>query len=144
MTENQREMITANWGKLNLSRQGVDKAKQSMIAALSAASPGSGSTMHHLTSRAASTSLAAEQVKAALVVSHHSFWYCTILSCAILYCTLLYCPVPYCAVLYCTVLYCSVLYYWAAPPGYCPMMKAFLKKRKVNLALTLGCSWPLV
>ena len=70
VTENQRDMITANWGKLNLSRQGVAKAKQSMIAALNAACSGDGSTMHHLSSRAATTSLAAEQVKAALVVSH--------------------------------------------------------------------------
>ena len=66
MTEEQRELITANWGKLNLSRQGVDKAKHTMIAALSAASQGS--NMYHLSDRTASTNLAAEQVKAALEV----------------------------------------------------------------------------
>ena len=69
VTENQRGMIAANWGKLNLSRQGVVKAKQSMVAALEAASPGDSTNLHHLSSRAASTSLAAEQVKAALAVS---------------------------------------------------------------------------
>ena len=67
MTANQRELITANWGKLNLSRQGVEKAKQTMVAALTAASQGS--NMYHLSNRTASTSLAAEQVKAALDVS---------------------------------------------------------------------------
>lgn len=68
VTEDQREMIAANWGKLNLSRQGVVKARQTMIAAIEAACPSDGSNMHHLSSRAASASLAAEQVQAALVV----------------------------------------------------------------------------
>ena len=67
MTETQRELITANWGKLNLSRQGVEKAKQTMVAALTVASQGT--NMYHLSNRTASTSLAAEQVKAALEVS---------------------------------------------------------------------------
>lgn len=66
VTENQRQLITANWGKLNLSRQGVERAKQTMVAALTAASQGP--NMYHLTDRTASTSLAAEQVKAALEV----------------------------------------------------------------------------
>ena len=66
MTENQRQLITANWGKLNLSRQGVERAKQTMVAALTAASQGP--NMYHLSERTASTSLAAEQVKAALEV----------------------------------------------------------------------------
>lgn len=74
VTENQRDMITANWGKLNLSRQGVFQAKQAMITALEAAYSGDGSNMHHLSSRAASTSLAAEQVKAALAVSRSTPW----------------------------------------------------------------------
>ena len=72
VTENQREMITANWGKLNLSRQQVVKAKQAMVAALDAAFQEKGSNMLHLSSRAASTSLAAEQVKAALLVRQHA------------------------------------------------------------------------
>ncbi len=67
VTENQRQLITANWGKLNLSRQGVERAKQTMVAALTAASQGP--NMYHLSDRTASTSLAAEQVKAALEVS---------------------------------------------------------------------------
>jgi len=66
VTENQRQLITANWGKLNLSRQGVERAKQTMVAALTAASQGP--NMYHLTDRTASTSLAAQQVKAALEV----------------------------------------------------------------------------
>lgn len=66
VTENQRQLITANWGKLNLSRQGVERAKQTMVAALTAASQGP--NMYHLSDRTASTSLAAEQVKAALEV----------------------------------------------------------------------------
>ncbi len=68
VTENQRQLITANWGKLNLSRQGVERAKQTMVAALSAASQGT--NMYHLSDRTASTSLAAEQVKAALEVNY--------------------------------------------------------------------------
>ena len=68
VTESQRELIAANWGKLNLSQKGVERAKQTMVAALSAASQGI--NMSHLTSRTASTSLAAEQVKAALQVTH--------------------------------------------------------------------------
>lgn len=67
VTENQREMIAANWGKLNLSRQGVAHAKQTMIAALNAASEGA--NLYQLSDRAASTSLAAEKIKAALAVS---------------------------------------------------------------------------
>ena len=67
MTETQRQLITANWGKLNLSRQGVERAKQTMVAALTAASQGP--NMYHLSDRTASTSLAAEQVKAALEVT---------------------------------------------------------------------------
>ncbi len=70
VTENQRQLITANWGKLNLSRQGVERAKQTMVAALTAASQGP--NMYHLSDRTASTSLAAEQVKAALEVALQS------------------------------------------------------------------------
>ena len=66
VTENQRQLITANWGKLNLSRQGVEQAKQTMVAALSAASQGN--NMQYLSDRTTSTNLAAEQVKAALEV----------------------------------------------------------------------------
>ena len=66
VTESQRQLITANWGKLNLSRQGVERAKQTMVAALTAASQGP--NMYHLSDRTASTNLAAEQVKAALEV----------------------------------------------------------------------------
>lgn len=66
VSETQRELITANWGKLNLSRQGVERAKQTMVAALTAASKGI--NMSQLSNRTASTSLAAEQVKAALEV----------------------------------------------------------------------------
>lgn len=67
VTENQREMIAANWGKLNLSRQGVAHAKKTMIAALNAASEGP--NLYQLSDRSASTSLAAEKIKAALAVS---------------------------------------------------------------------------
>ncbi|DBA77294.1 TPA: hypothetical protein ACH3X2_000816 [Trebouxia sp. C0005] len=73
VTENQRQLITANWGKLNLSRQGVDRAKQTMVAALTAASQGP--NMYHLSDRTASTSLAAEQVKAALEEESVSTWH---------------------------------------------------------------------
>lgn len=66
VTESQRQLITANWGKLNLSRQGVERAKQTMVAALTAASQGP--NVYHLSDRTASTNLAAEQVKAALEV----------------------------------------------------------------------------
>ena len=67
VTESQRELITANWGKHNLSKKGVEQARQTMVAALTAASQGS--NMSHLSSRTTSTSLAAEQVRLALEVS---------------------------------------------------------------------------
>lgn len=70
VTENQREMIAANWGKLNLSRQGVANAKQTMIAALNAACEGG--SLYQLSNRTASTNLAAEKIKAALAVSQHA------------------------------------------------------------------------
>ncbi|KAL3141044.1 hypothetical protein ABBQ32_005555 [Trebouxia sp. C0010 RCD-2024] len=73
VTENQREMIAANWGKLNLSRQGVAHAKQTMIAALNAASEGA--NLYQLSDRAASTSLAAEKIKAALAEESVSAWH---------------------------------------------------------------------
>lgn len=66
MDERQRGLITANWGKLNLSRKEVKEAKARMVAALSAASQGS--NIPYLTHRATSTSLAAEQVRLALQV----------------------------------------------------------------------------
>ena len=66
VSESQRELITANWGKLNLSRKGVEQAKATMVAALSAASQGS--NIPHLTNRTTSTNLAAEQVRLALEV----------------------------------------------------------------------------
>ena len=67
VSESQRELITANWGKHNLSRKGVEQAKQTMIAALTAASQGT--NMAHLSGRTTSTSLAAEEVRLALEVS---------------------------------------------------------------------------
>ena len=66
MDERQRELITANWGKLNLSRKGVKEAKARMVAALTAASPGS--SLPSLTNRATTTSQAAEQVRVAVQV----------------------------------------------------------------------------
>ena len=66
VSESQRELISANWGKLNLSRKGVEQAKATMVAALSAASQGS--NIPHLTNRTTSTNLAAEQVRLALEV----------------------------------------------------------------------------
>ena len=74
VTENQREMIAANWGKLNLSRQGVAHAKQTMISALNTACEGG--DLYHLSNRAASTSLAAEKIKAALAVSFYHLGFC--------------------------------------------------------------------
>lgn len=66
VSEPQREMITANWAKLNLSRKGVEQARATMVAALTAASQGS--NISHLSSRAAKSSQAAEQVKLAVEV----------------------------------------------------------------------------
>lgn len=71
VSEPQRELITANWGKLNLSRKGVEQARATMVAALTAASQGSGNAHLTLSSRAVVSSQAVEQVRLAVEVRLH-------------------------------------------------------------------------